>query len=740
LPFEHAGYGQDEEWVLASFTNAAEILNVGYNVWVDEQVGINLTNGLFKLTVTVPEKPLETTQLKVGDYSVAVTNAGDYVFLLEKGREYPLSVFPKTATNFLYEAVDDLGEKLTRNAINGYWTRDQGYLELIPPVHPYSMSYGLSGVKWNPSLFVSPETWQPSELNPEETFTAVLSDYPRWVEPHFSWHTSDADKIFIVSTNSVTTVIGCNYPQVKEGEVSLSLKVSLNQQCLYSYFNKEDDPDWNGGTWGSSNLAFRIAMPKTLFVNDDDDNDNGEADFNEKNARADDDEIFGEIKVDSSTKGSLKVDKLYGFSSPFVEMSGFYDDEGLDIIEGTSYDVSGLFTFTKFVKINPSACSQTYLGSGIKLRMIEESGAVKTGVSRFTVVEPIVEPICNQTTNVIVGGIERKLTINPCGVAIGENAYFRIEVNPSDFPDEQIVWTATDSNKVSFVGGNTGRCVTVCGREKGKTELLIQIGDAKSAKPSFTVNVVEKKEIDVRVWIIADGEDVSFKESDVLDMLKEANDIYAQVGVRFNLVEPIVVTNIQGAYKAYYDSNKVQGNHWTFNQIVNIATNTGGIECYFIDSFVDEDGTIAVNSGRGMVLTKKATGATFAHECGHLFGMRDVYVLIDDDNYLDENTLQVNASDKASYDKMLYDWNGGSAGKGMSGCRYYKYNTSMQSIINRMLMNGFNVSGKRDITSGDIYGVWYYINEEGEKVWSKSSAPVGWDFESKNKSFDFHHK
>jgi hypothetical protein len=134
-------------------------------------------------------------------------------------------------------------------------------------------------------------------------------------------------------------------------------------------------------------------------------------------------------------------------------------------------------------------------------------------------------------------------------------------------------------------------------------------------------------------------------------------------------------------------------------------------------------------------LTKKATGATLAHECGHLFGMDDVYI-----EHKDAKQLKVNTHEMASYDKMLYDWNGGSAGKGMSGCRYYKYNTSMQSIINRMLMNGFNVSGKRDITSGDIYGVWYYINEEGEKVWSKSSAPVGWDFESKNKSFDFHHK
>ena len=88
LPFEHNGFGQDIEWVTANFTNSNEILSVGYYEWVDDQVGVDLTNGLYKLTVTVPEKPLETTQLKVGDYSVAITNAGEYVFLLEKGITY----------------------------------------------------------------------------------------------------------------------------------------------------------------------------------------------------------------------------------------------------------------------------------------------------------------------------------------------------------------------------------------------------------------------------------------------------------------------------------------------------------------------------------------------------------------------------------------------------------------------------------------------------------------------------
>ena len=36
LPFPHDGFGQDDEWVTANFTNATEILAVGYPQWVDQ--------------------------------------------------------------------------------------------------------------------------------------------------------------------------------------------------------------------------------------------------------------------------------------------------------------------------------------------------------------------------------------------------------------------------------------------------------------------------------------------------------------------------------------------------------------------------------------------------------------------------------------------------------------------------------------------------------------------------------
>ena len=716
LPFEHNGFGQDDEWVAANFTNANEILSVGYSQWVDDQVGVNLTNGLYKLTVTVPEKPLETTQLKVGDYFVAVTNAGEYVFLLEKGITYPLSVFPKTATNFLYAAVDDVSNVYSRQAMNGYWTEDHGHLELIPPIHPFSMSYGFFWTRWNPSLIVSPETWQPTENDPTETFTAVLVDYPSWAKPEYHWFTSDSSKVRIASPDSRTTEMECIYPQInEEGHVSLSLEVFLNQEYLYSYFNIEDDPDWDGGSWGSPDFSFRLDMPKTFFVNNDDDNENGTDDRREKIGSGDDDNILCHLCLDSITPayGTIKIDGIYGLSNPFFDSTGVYeeDTQRTEITEGTSYNISGASNYRRYVRINPAVCSESYLGSEIRLRWMPTSGAARTGLARFTVVEPIVEPICNQTTNVIIGGVERKLTVNPCGVAIGENAYFRIEVNPSDYPDDKIVWSVADASKLEFVGGNCGRSVTVRGLEKGKTELLIQIGDSRSCKPSFCVNVVEKREIDVRAWIITDGEDAPVTTLKVFEMINEANDIYAQVGVSFNLVEPITITNIPSAYKAYYNSNQAQEGQWTFDRIVNIASDTGGIECYFIDSFIDKGRVLGVNNGLGMVLTKNATGVIFAHECGHLFGVRDVYV-----NHENAGSHEIKSYEMASYEKLPDDWNGGCMGNGMPGARYYKYQTSMQGIVDRMLMNGIEGAGTRDITAGDVYGVWYYVGADGEKV------------------------
>ena len=64
LPFPHNGFGQDDEWVAANFTNATEILSVGYPQWVNAQVGEGLTNGLYKLTVSVADDQQEHSSFR----------------------------------------------------------------------------------------------------------------------------------------------------------------------------------------------------------------------------------------------------------------------------------------------------------------------------------------------------------------------------------------------------------------------------------------------------------------------------------------------------------------------------------------------------------------------------------------------------------------------------------------------------------------------------------------------------
>ena len=99
LPFPHNGFGQDDEWVTENFTNATEILAQGYTNWV-ASAAASETNGFFSFSVMFPKKPPEVLLLEVGDFSVAVTNAGDYVFLLENGVRHRiyLSYIPDCVT------------------------------------------------------------------------------------------------------------------------------------------------------------------------------------------------------------------------------------------------------------------------------------------------------------------------------------------------------------------------------------------------------------------------------------------------------------------------------------------------------------------------------------------------------------------------------------------------------------------------------------------------------------------
>ena len=247
LPFPHNGFGQDAEWVTANFTNAAEILSVGYPQWVDAQVGEGLTNGLYKLSVAVADDPPETTFLSVGDHSVAVTNTGEYVFLLEKGPAYDLTVFPPSS-NVTISAVDDVpimrGAPILRStgdADGGQWVPDSGSFWT-----DYVAGMGYARLWWLPWLCGSPDVTQ--------LFDCMSG------APSFIWTASEG--LNIASPNSQTTEVTVD-DDINWRHASISVTASFGDgRSLTSYLNL------SCGTNSSPWVSCGLSVQDVLFVNE----------------------------------------------------------------------------------------------------------------------------------------------------------------------------------------------------------------------------------------------------------------------------------------------------------------------------------------------------------------------------------------------------------------------------------------------------------------------------------------
>ena len=232
LPFAHDSYGQDADWVAANFTNATEIAAAGgYAAWVDAQVGEGLTNGLYKLMVSLTNPPPEVINLTVGDWSVAVTNVGAYVFLLEKGTRYTIGL-SHYMDGFSY-ACDDGFEaaapRLLRGPVNSpaysvllTASGDAGGVELVAP-----SSSGDGSVIYYPWLSLSPSR----EVDP--TFPILLSasvfDLPQGAYPTIEWQ-----------TNNLTVATGENFLWYDDEDIdSIDVVATCRDAILHGHYSIE---------------------------------------------------------------------------------------------------------------------------------------------------------------------------------------------------------------------------------------------------------------------------------------------------------------------------------------------------------------------------------------------------------------------------------------------------------------------------------------------------------------------
>ena len=168
-------------------------------------------------------------------------------------------------------------------------------------------------------------------------------------------------------------------------------------------------------------------------------------------------------------------------------------------------------------------------------------------------------------------------------------------------------------------------------------------------------------------------------------MVMQANDIYAQVGVTFDLGDRITVTNIPAAY----DINEVYETegHWNLSRLTCMGSDAGGLECYFVNTITRlcDDGSTSLlhglHSESGLAVASSGGGVILAHELGHAFGMSDIYCEDDDTNPFFGLTRE---------EYWIGDWNGGSSSQsqGVGAERYYMPGTEHTNVVRRLLMDG----------------------------------------------------
>ena len=238
------GFGQDAAWVTQTFANASEILAVGYPQWVDAQVGEGLTNGLYKLTVSVAEDPSEVVELTIGPYAISIVEAGDYVFPLEKGRRYDVGYSSVLATNFTYSVADDVPSVGgTRSLMDAYETPGRWFVEGPRRSMPPDSNY----VLFEPTLVVEPDTWHPSSFDPSQTFSARIVDAPAGMEVGFEWRSSGAAEVTLEGADTSTVTATCVFPAAFGNWAFIHLAASVGDAVLGAdYYYSVPDCGYGG--------------------------------------------------------------------------------------------------------------------------------------------------------------------------------------------------------------------------------------------------------------------------------------------------------------------------------------------------------------------------------------------------------------------------------------------------------------------------------------------------------------
>ena len=463
LPFEHDGYGQDESWVRANFamlqdvdaslTNVEQVLSIGYTNWVDWLVGVGQLNGLYKFTAEFTEDPPETTQFWIGDFSLAVTNAGKYVVVLKKGEEYEFGTWPfNDAVD--YWAQDDMSADAPMLTAwwggwesPGEWTIDRGEHWLDYPGMP-ERGYRPGWCCWLPTLQGSPNVGHLGVASFPQSFEAILSDYCGRCTPSYQWSSSDPSMTFSTPNAPTTTVTCASIPSWNT--CTMSVQANLGWLSLWSYLY----PTY--GTNATPQVHLKLDAPEGLALN-------GERRL-----------LTANFKSDINTNGCVVVRCING-----ADKISFWSalTNGVSVASSNSWNVASTNAFSCYVQ---GTALSDYQGVEFECTYVPESGSNQVVRAKSTVFECYTQPVSNTPRT----GLE---VINPSFLNLQSNAVFRVEVHPVGIPSSKINWRVAVGS-AAFQSGTNGTETVVLG-SSGMVDLEVKVLGATDERMHFKANV-----------------------------------------------------------------------------------------------------------------------------------------------------------------------------------------------------------------------------------------------------------
>jgi hypothetical protein len=199
-------------------------------------------------------------------------------------------------------------------------------------------------------------------------------------------------------------------------------------------------------------------------------------------------------------------------------------------------------------------------------------------------------------------------------------------INTNNFDSEFIVsrseavcsiqWSI-DSGGSSYahIVSTSDTIVTVNGDSVGDFNLRATTFFGKTVYVS--VPVVNVQTVDVKVWITKDdnGNNPVTDQTRVNNDIADANLIWAQCGIQFNLVSTGAIHSTAVIIANATERDLLRS--WNANHV-----NTGAIEVVYVDAFASPDQNLTGEAtGDGIVINASGNTRTAAHELGHAMGL-----------------------------------------------------------------------------------------------------------------------